>query len=43
MIGTALAAKAEFIVTGDRTLRSLVEHQGVKLVSVGEAVQMLQS
>jgi hypothetical protein len=43
VIGTALAAKAEFIVTGDRTLRSLVEHQGIKLVSVRETMQMLQS
>ena len=29
VIGTALAAKAEFIVTGDRTLRALGEYQHV--------------
>ncbi len=43
VIGTALAANAEFIVTGDRTLRSLNEYQNVKLVSVRETVQRLQS
>lgn len=43
VLATALAAKAEFIVTGDRTLRSLVEYQHVKLVRVREALQTLQS
>ena len=43
VLGTALAANAEFIVTGDRTLRSLVEYQNVKLVRVRDALQTLQS
>ena len=43
VIGTALAANAEFIVTGDRTLRSLIEYQHVKLVRVREALQILSS
>ena len=43
MIGTALAANAEFIVTGDRTLRSLTEYQNVKIVRVSEVLQTLPS
>jgi uncharacterized protein len=30
VIGTALAAKAEIVVTGDRPLLSVSEHQGVR-------------
>ena len=43
VIGTALAANAEFIVTGDRTLRSLTEYQNVKIVRVSEVLQTLPS
>jgi putative PIN family toxin of toxin-antitoxin system len=39
VIGTALAAKADFIVTGDRTLRSVAQFQGIRIVSVAEALQ----
>jgi putative PIN family toxin of toxin-antitoxin system len=39
VIGTALAAKADLIVTGDRTLRSVAQYQGVRIVSVGEALE----
>jgi uncharacterized protein len=37
VIGTALAAKADFIVTGDLALLSIVQYGGVRIVSVGEA------
>lgn len=42
VIGTALAANAELIVTGDRALRSVVEHQGVRIVGVGEAMPLIE-
>lgn len=38
VIGTALAAKANFVVTGDRTLLSVGEYEGVRIVSVSEAL-----
>lgn len=38
VIGTALAAKAEFIVTGDKPLLSVDEYQGVKIIGVAQAV-----
>jgi putative PIN family toxin of toxin-antitoxin system len=38
VIGTALAAKADFVVTGDRTLLSVAEYEGVRIVSVREAL-----
>jgi putative PIN family toxin of toxin-antitoxin system len=38
VIGTALAAKANFVVTGDRTLLSVAEYKGVRIVSVSEAL-----
>ena len=38
VIGTALAAKADFVVTGDRTLLSVAEYEGVRMVSVTEAL-----
>ena len=37
VIGTALAAKAEMIVTGDKPLLSVVEHQGIGIVGVAQA------
>jgi putative PIN family toxin of toxin-antitoxin system len=40
VIGTALAAKAGFVVTGDRTLRSVAEYEGVRIVSVIEALEV---
>ncbi len=43
VIGTALAARAEFIVTGDRSLRSLREYQGVKFVQVRDALLLVPS
>jgi predicted nucleic acid-binding protein len=38
---TALAEQAQWIVTGDKPLLSVVEYQGVRLVQVSEAVQSL--
>ncbi len=41
VIGTALAARAEMIVTGDKPLLGVGEHQGVRIVGVTEAVKTL--
>ena len=41
VIATALAAKADFLVTGDRLLLSVDEYQGIRIVSVAVALQML--
>jgi len=41
VIGTALAAKADLIVTGDRPLLSVLEHQGVRIVGVAEALKLI--
>jgi putative PIN family toxin of toxin-antitoxin system len=38
VIGTALAAKADLVVTGDRTLLSVAEYEGVRIVSVRNAL-----
>ena len=43
VIGTALAAKAEFIVTGDKPLLKVIEHQGVKIVSVAQAIGVVDA
>ena len=39
VIGTALAAKADLLVTSDQALRSVGEHQGVRFVEVAEALR----
>lgn len=41
VIGTALAARAEMIVTGDKPLLGVGEHQGVRIVGVTVAVKTL--
>lgn len=41
VIGTALAAKADLIVTGDRPLLSVSEYQGVRIVGVAEALGLI--
>lgn len=41
VIGTALAAKADWIVTGDRPFLSLTAHQEIRIVSVNEAVRTI--
>ena len=43
VIGTALAAKVDLLVTGDQALRSVGEYQGVRIVGVAEALQGLAS
>jgi putative PIN family toxin of toxin-antitoxin system len=43
VIGTALAARANFIVTGDRSLLSVVEYDGGQIVSVSEALRHIFS
>ncbi|WP_301102633.1 putative toxin-antitoxin system toxin component, PIN family [Propionivibrio sp.] len=40
VIGTALAAQAKWIVTGDKPLLSVAIYQGVHIVRVSEAVQL---
>jgi uncharacterized protein len=39
VLACALAARAELIVSGDRHLLDLKEHQGVRIVRVAEAVK----
>ena len=39
MIGTALAATADGVVTGDRLLLSVAAHEGVRIISVSEAMR----
>ena len=41
VIGTALAAKADLLVTGDRPLLSVTEYQNVRIVGVSEAVRLI--
>ena len=41
VIGTALAAKADLIVTGDKALLSVAEYQGIRIVSVILALQIV--
>lgn len=43
VLACALAAKAELIVSGDRHLLDLKEHQGVRIVRVAEAVKSIVS
>ena len=43
VIGTALAAKANFLVTGDRPLLSVADYLGGRIVSVTQALQALAS
>lgn len=41
VIGTAIAAKADFIVTGDRQLLSVSKHLTIEIISVSDAVRKL--
>lgn len=43
VIGTALAAKAEIIVTGDKPLRSVAEHQNARIVGVAQAIETIDA
>lgn len=42
VIGTALAAKSGFLVTGDHSLLSVGEYESVRIVSVSEALQIVE-
>ena len=42
VLGTALAAKADWVVTGDKPLLSVAEYRGVRIVGVGQAVQLIR-
>jgi putative PIN family toxin of toxin-antitoxin system len=41
VIGTAVAANADFIVTGDLALLSVVQYEHVRIVSVGDALNAI--
>ena len=43
VIATALAAKVELVVTGDKPLLSVIGHQGVKIVGVAQAVDIINA
>ena len=43
VIGTALAAKAEMIVTGDKPRLSVTEHEGVRIVGVAQAIEVIDA
>lgn len=43
VIGTAIAAKANFVVTGDRALLSVLEYEGGRIISVSGALEALVS
>jgi uncharacterized protein len=42
VIATALAAKADFLVTGDKPLLSVGAYQGVRIARVMETVQLIE-
>lgn len=41
VIGTALSAQAEAVVTGDKPLLSVLVHERVRIVSVAQALQLI--
>jgi len=43
VIGTAVAAQADFIVTGDKALLAVAEWEGVRIVSAVKALRLLTS
>jgi hypothetical protein len=43
VIGTALAAKADLLVTGDRALLSVGSYQGIELATVSDALRRLET
>ena len=43
VIGTAIAARADLLVTGDKPLLTVAEHQGIRLVGVAQAVEMIEA
>jgi len=43
VIGTALAARAEFVVTGDKSLLTVIEHQGARIIDVVQAIGVVHA
>lgn len=43
VLGTAVAASAEYIVTGDRTLLSVAGFQTARIVTVREALETIEA
>jgi putative PIN family toxin of toxin-antitoxin system len=43
VIGTALAAKADLVVTGDKQLLTVIEHQGVRIVGIVQAIEIIEA
>lgn len=43
VIGTALAARVDLLVTGDQPLLSVAEYQGVRIVRVAEALRLVMA
>ncbi|MBS0305709.1 MAG: putative toxin-antitoxin system toxin component, PIN family [Proteobacteria bacterium] len=43
VVGTALAAQAGFIVTGDKPLLSVAEHQGIEVIRVARAIEVIEA
>jgi putative PIN family toxin of toxin-antitoxin system len=43
VIGTALAANANLVVTGDKALLSIVEYEGIRIVPPVEALSLLDA
>lgn len=43
VIGTALAAKADLIVTGDKPLLTVRGHQGVRFVGIAQAIEVIDA
>jgi len=40
VIACAIAARADLIISGDRHLRNIASHQGIRIVSTGEALRL---
>ena len=43
VLGTALAAKADVVVTGDHALLSVGQYEGIRIVSASQALDILTS
>lgn len=41
VIACAIAARADLIISGDRHLRDIQSHQGIRIVSTGQALQLI--
>jgi uncharacterized protein len=41
VLACAIAARADLIISGDRHLRDIQSHQGIRIVSTGEALRLI--